>query len=229
MGKIIFKEIYGDIKRYRKEKKQISDDYERSLIIQKETILVDVLKWVSDFKWLSHEETKLRVRLYIKNNFDMNKALEMLNDRPEKDVSYGAFKVSITYASDKLKEILGDNFCKIVSESPEMAKLKFNFVSGEIGFDSLFLDDVRSNIKSKGVIRHALVDCIPELCFLVKYRKRVFEEELKGLDVDKLRYLRRLMSGEDSVALQEGISLVEFMDKAEGYSSEDVINFVMSL
>lgn len=229
MGRIIFKEMYQSIRAYRKEKKLTEVEEERIVLAEKEKLLMDTYSWVSRFSWLSHTETKLRVKLYITNAFSCADAVEELNRQQKGNVSLGAFRVSITYASDKLKSLLGDNFCELVDKDFEQAQAKFKLVTGNVSIEDSILSDVSREIKGDNKIRYALCDCIDELYFLVRYNKISFDSSLSALDMDKLRYLKRLVSGNDSVALQEGVLIADYIKSATNVSKEEVTDFIMNL
>lgn len=230
MGKIIFKEMTSQIKAYDRAIKQEADGKEKEVMVLKMRLLWKTLKWVSGFSWLNHEETKIRVREFIKANCKYQEALDVLNTRKGvKEISYGAYKVSINYASDKLKELLGDNFVSLVDTNYEVAELKFLMVSSDKSLSHYVVSDVADKIKDTVPKGFPLEDCVNELYFLASFSKKTLESRFMSLDIEKLRYLKRLLEGKVNEQIEGSLALGKWLEETPNASLDDTQSFLESL
>lgn len=175
-----------------------------------------VASYIRGLSYLKHNDTKVRIKAYIANDFDYNETLIALKKKGIK-TTYGALKASISYANKMIESKFGVSVVRYLEEDYKLVKKRLPLLDVDIN-KILLPDTVKSMPEYKQHINFNINDCKAEANFLKKYSRVMFEYEKSKLDPRKLAYIRRLLT---SPSLEETGLTLEFVSKLTEVSSKE--------
>lgn len=229
MGKNFMRQLSKSYVYYSRLASQEVDVSAKSLAERQKSLIRKVSHWVGQYSWLRNKETVNRVKCFISSGFKYNDALNKLNEGRKEPLSLNAYKVSINYASDKLKSLFGDDFFKVVDSDCTSAEYRFAIIEGGNSLDSVVLKEVSEAIGTFDFLRFSLEDCSAELYFLSLYSKAVMTHNIASLSIDKLRYLKNLIEGKDIKNIDKGVKLRAYLQRDSVSSLDDVTKFLQDI
>lgn len=174
-----------------------------------------VASYIRDLSYLKHNDSRVRIKAYIANDFDYNATLLALKKKGI-TTTYGALKASISYANKMIASKFGVSVVRYLEEDYKLIEKRLPLL--DIDINKLLLADTVKSMPEHKNVNFNINDCKAEAKFLKQYSKTVFEYEKSKLDPRKLAYIRRLLT---SPSINETRLALEFVSKLTEVSSKD--------
>lgn len=226
MGKNFIRELSKNYEVYVRASKQETNLDLKQLSRAQALLLRDISKWLQDFSWLRNSETKFRVKCFLDAKFNYKDALEKVNADKKNQLSLNAYKVSINYASDRLKELFGDDFFDVLHDNVVLASHRFEIIKNGNSLAYIESEDVAKSIPDTGFMRFSLNECKEELLFLALFSKSNIKSYFDRVDMNKLQYLKRLLEGKNLSEITTGVRLMRFLQEVENPTEETINKFI---
>lgn len=224
MAKLIFTKIYdslSDVVMEIKEKSLKGQDVEDSE--KKKQALVRVLKYVlKDDSWLSHKNSREKVRYFILNGCDYDKTMEYFQAK-----SRNSIESSMSVFGKKLSEAIGvDTVDLILDGHVKKAMIQFNHLTRKVDVSEIYLKGVIKLLPQPERNYFSLEDCEKELNLLRLLTTSFLEQYTKRYDKEKLAHLIYIMKSSDKELRMERTVL---RDLIKGDYSQDKMGNSLTL
>lgn len=195
----------------------------RVLLLEKDTsptcasynTIRKVASYIIGLSYLKHKESRVRVKVYIENDFDYNATLLALKKKGI-TTTYDALKASISYANKMIATKFGVSVVRYLEEDYKLVEKRLPLL--DIDINKLFLSDTVKSMPEHKHVNFNIYDCKAEANFLKTYSKAVFEYEKSKLDPRKLAYIRKLLT---SPSIKETRLALEFVSKLTEVKSDE--------
>jgi len=168
---------------------------------QKVDSLNEIIRYANKYEYLSKQAAIDRVRYYLKSNYSNQKTADKFGS------SLNASHVAITYASNKLKAVIGeDTVDQIILGNIEEGMKQFRTLTGVTRYQSIFNAQLEAELPEPQRALYSFDECIEELIFITTYTNHRMLEMLNRMDRNRLAYILFLI---DRVGNEELNGLLE--------------------
>lgn len=207
-SRTIFKSLENALKAILIEERKVdrTDKDRANLLQQQKSLLKEIADYINTYNWLKHQESKERIRFFLKNKYSYE---EYCNNF---DTTYEAAKVSVSYANQKAIEKVGKKTIDLVLEGKiDEARASFYFRSGQLKLRNYIIDSAIPNIPEAEFMSVDIAECKNELSFLRLYSQAMLDIRVELIEKEKLAYLRYILEGDNPKLAEERLYLLELL------------------
>ena len=229
MGKIIFSELsksYESILR-KLDTLERGSDAEVLERLRYRIYKEELLPYVNGLSYLKSEDTKNRVSLFKASGYDYKSTADKL------ETTVGALQVCISTVSKKVRDKIGDDCLNAIDSAKSIDELRVarRLLRTRIGITNIgsviptyIAEVLKLDAKSgEKIIPFNFDDCVNEIKFFQRYSNLTFKQDLKGLNIDKLRFIYNRMTGVKSSQSLEAMTLLSWLNGDISCSFEELL------
>ncbi|MFC5530477.1 hypothetical protein [Cohnella yongneupensis] len=170
-------------------------------------LLTTLIAYVNSFEWITHRQTKEKIRVFLRSNFQYKAVAQKLG------ISLNSLQVSVSYASKKLQEKMGTSLLLLQRGDLEAAEREFLIAIGRSEPFDLCLEGFSETMPDAEEIPDVdLTTCLGELKLLVFFTRWHVQKLVGSYDVKKLKMLLHIITSLDPMYVQERDTLIRCLD-----------------
>lgn len=218
MGKIIFNELSKSYDSIKRKLESLESGSEAELVerLRLRIYKEELLPFVNGLSYLKSEDTKNRVSLFKASGYDYKSTADKL------ETTVGALQVCISTVSKKVRDKIGEDCLKAIDSAKSVEELRVarRLLRTRIGVANInnvipnyIAEVLKLNVKDgEKVTPFNFDDCVNEIKFFQRYSNLSFKNDLKGLNIDKLRFIYNRMTGVKSSQSIEAMTLLSWLN-----------------
>ncbi|WP_096202929.1 hypothetical protein [Bacillus sp. FJAT-45350] len=188
------KEVQGNL-----NDQNLYNEDERQLEQKKLDALMLIVDFINKQEYLSHQKSKERLKYFLKNKLDYEKARLHFN------TSKNSIEASVSYIGKKLEKLIGlDTIDMILEGRIDEALTQFHIGTGKVKTSDWFIEGVHNYLpEPKKDILLSFEDCQEEITLLGMFSHFYLEDLFKLYNADKLSHLLYVLNSTDAKIADE--------------------------
>lgn len=192
------------------------DSEKEDRLVDARSLLDELITYRDSYEWMYKLKSKERMKVFIESGCDYNTVADVFG------IEYNAVKSMVHWGSEKFKSKVGENTLDLIGQGLiEEARAAFYISSGKIRVENLLCDEFIKYMPQAKFAIYNLKDCEKELKVLRAVSKVRINKMGKGIDLNKLAYLRYLIEGHSKYSEVYRPFVLGILDG--NYDLEDVI------